>query len=183
VPEYVELHCHTYFSLLDGASSPEALIKRAAALGHPALAITDHNGLYGAVRFWQAAREQGILPILGAELTLVDRSHIVLLAETRRGYANLCRLISAAQLAGQKGEPKLTLDMLAQHSEGLLGLSACRKGAIARCLLAHDPEGALASAYRPVFEHRAGHIGQEARCGASGHEQHPLCRPFGPALA
>src|SRR5512135_2602969 len=99
---YCELHCHTHYSLLDGASPPEALLDRAAALGMPALAITDHDGLYGAVHFWRAARERGILPVIGAELTLAHGSHLTLLAETQEGYANLSRLISAGQLAGAK---------------------------------------------------------------------------------
>ena len=160
---YVELHCHSYFSLLDGASSPEALVEQAAALGYPALALTDHNGLYGAVRFWQAAQTHGIQAIIGAEVTLaggapgtaavefgdrydpetaghnpVDGSHLVLLAETQDGYANLCRLLSAGQLAGQKGQPRLSLETLAAHTEGLIGLSGCSEGAVARPLLAGD---------------------------------------------
>jgi error-prone DNA polymerase len=133
--EYVELHCHSTFSMLDGASSPEALVDRAAALGYPALTLTDHNGLYGAVRFWRAAKERGIHPIIGAEITLNDTGHLTLLAETQQGYANLCRLISAGQLAGQKGLPRLTLETLAEHSQGLLCLSGCRQGAIPLALL------------------------------------------------
>ena len=147
-PQYVELHCHSYFSFLDGASSPEALVERAAALGYQALALTDHNGLYGAVRFWQAATQRGIRPIAGAELTLADGHHLIVLAETQTGYANLCRLISTAQLAGQKGQPELTLDILAQHSHGLLCLSGCRKGAIASALLAKDRAAAHSAAER-----------------------------------
>jgi error-prone DNA polymerase len=154
--EYVELHCHSYFSLLDGASSPEALVERAAALGYRSLALTDHDGLYGAVRFWQAAREHGIKPIVGAELTLADGQHLTLLAETQSGYASLCRLISAGQLAGQKGQPRLTLDTLAEHTQGLLCLSGCREGAVASSLLAKDKEGALSAAacLREVFADR-----------------------------
>ena len=154
--EYAELHCHSYFSLLDGASSPEALVERAAALGYRSLALTDHDGLYGAVRFWQAAREYGIKPIFGAELTLADGQHLTLLAETQSGYANLCRLISAGQLAGQKGQPRLTLDTLAEHAQGLLCLSGCREGAVASSLLAKDKEGALSAAacLREVFADR-----------------------------
>ncbi len=133
---YVELHCHSCFSLLDGASSPEALVRRAAALGYRALALTDHDGLYGAVRFWQAAREQGVRPIVGAEVALDGLGHLTLLAESRRGYANLCRLLSAGQLAGQKGQPRLTIDTLAQHAEGLIGLSGCREGVVASALRA-----------------------------------------------
>ena len=145
---YVELHCHSYFSLLDGASSPEALIHRAARLGYRALALTDHDGLYGAVRFWQAAREQGIKALVGAEVLLEDAHHLTLLAETRSGYANLCRLISTGQLAGQKGAPHLTLDTVAQHAPGLFCLSGCRKGAVASALLARN--GAPPAAGRDV---------------------------------
>ena len=136
--EYIELHCHSCFSLLDGASSPEALVDRAVALGYPALALTDHDGLYGAIRFWRAATERGIKPLIGAEVALTDHGHLTLLAETQQGYANLCRLLSAGQLAGQKGQPRFTLEMLARHVDGLLCLSGCRQGAIASALLAQD---------------------------------------------
>jgi error-prone DNA polymerase len=143
---YVELHCHSYFSLLSGASSPEALVERAHALGYPALALTDHDGLYGAVRFWQAAREVGCKPIFGAEVRLVDGEHLTLLAETQAGYANLCRLISAGQLAGEKGHPQLAFQTVAAHAEGLLCLSGCRQGAVARALLDEDESRALQAA-------------------------------------
>ena len=151
---YVELHCHSYYSLLDGASSPKALVEQAAALGYPALALTDHDGLYGAVRFWQAAREQGIKPIVGAEVAMTamppeargTSGHLTLLAEDRRGYANLCRLLSAGHLAGQKGRPKFTVETLAANAAGLVCLSGCRQGAIASALLAGDEEKARRTA-------------------------------------
>src|SRR5579864_1869330 len=95
---YAELHLHTNFSFLDGASHPDDLMGRAAALGLPALAITDHDGLYGAARFAVAARERQIKAIVGTELTLDGGYHITLLARDSDGYANLCRLLSAAQL-------------------------------------------------------------------------------------
>src|SRR5512142_1807473 len=135
---YSELHCHTYYSLLDGASSPEALLDRAAELGMPALGVTDHDGLYGVVHFWRAARERGIHPVIGAELTLAHGSHLTLLAETQAGYANLSRLISAGQIAGSKGAPRLTIEDVARHADGLLCLSGCRQGAVAQALLAGD---------------------------------------------
>jgi len=100
--EYAELHCHRYFSLLDGASSPEELVTRAAELGLRALALTDHDSLAGAVRFWTAARHAGLHAIAGAEVTMEDGHHLTLLAETQAGYANLCRLITAARLEGDK---------------------------------------------------------------------------------
>jgi DNA polymerase III alpha subunit len=93
---FVELHCHSAYSFLDGASLPEELAVRAAELGYEALALTDHDGLYGSLEFAHAAKHFGIRPITGAELTLADRSHVTLLVETPRGYANLCRLITAA---------------------------------------------------------------------------------------
>ncbi|UCC64842.1 MAG: error-prone DNA polymerase [Anaerolineae bacterium] len=160
MPErYAELHCHSYYSLLDGASSPEALVEHAAALGYPALALTDHNGLYGAVRFWQAARQRGIKPVIGAEVTLDDacparpersrrKSQLTLLAKNQQGYANLCRLISAGQLSGQKGQPQLTLEVIERHSDGLLCLSGCRRGAVASALLAKDEAKARQAAGR-----------------------------------
>jgi len=132
------LHCHTHYSLLDGASSPEALLDRAVALGMPALAATDHDGLSGAVEFWRAAQERGVHPVIGAELTLAHGSHLTLLAETQAGYANLCRLISRGQLAGSKGAPVLTIADVAQHAGGLLCLSGCPQGAVAQSVLAGD---------------------------------------------
>ncbi len=147
-PDYVELHCHSYFSLLDGASSPEALVERAAALGYSALALTDRDGLYGAVRFWRAAQERGMQAIVGTEVTLGSGDHLTLLAENQRGYANLCRVISAGQLAGQKGEPRLTPETLAAHAEGLLCLSGYHRGAVASALLARDEAGARQAAGR-----------------------------------
>jgi error-prone DNA polymerase len=100
---YVELHCHSNYSMLDGASHPEDLIARAKELGMEALAITDHDGLYGAVRFWQAATREGIHPIIGSEVTLEGGYHLTLLAKDRTGYANLCRLISASHLGTGNG--------------------------------------------------------------------------------
>src|SRR5439155_5882260 len=93
---YIELHAHSAYSFLDGASLPEELAVQAAELGYPALALTDHDGLYGSLEFAHAAKHFGVRPITGAELTLADRSHVTLLVETPTGYANLCRLITAA---------------------------------------------------------------------------------------
>jgi DNA polymerase III alpha subunit len=147
---YCELHCHTHYSLLDGASSPEALLDWAAALGMPALAITDHDGLYGVVPFWRAARLRGIHPVIGAEVTLSYGSHLTLLAETQAGYANLSRLISAGQLApaAAKCHPYLTIEDVARHAEGLLCLSGCRRGAVAQAVLADDEARARRTAGR-----------------------------------
>src|SRR5438477_7407779 len=93
---YVELHAHSAYSFLDGASLPEELAVRAAELGYETLALTDHDGVYGSLEFAHAAKHFGVRPITGAELTLADRSHVTLLVESAPGYANLCRLITAA---------------------------------------------------------------------------------------
>lgn len=154
MPEaYVELHAHSNFSLLDGASFPEELAQQAAAVGMPALALTDHDAVYGAMRFVEAAEEAGIHPILGAEMTLDDGAHLTLLVEDETGWHNLCRLISAARLNAPKGEAALPVHVLAEHTAGLVALSGCRQGRIPRALLAHDYEEArrLAGELRDLF--------------------------------
>src|SRR5215207_2167109 len=93
---YVELHSHSSYSFLDGASLPEELAVRAAELGYEALALTDHDGLYGSLEFATAAKAFGVRPITGAELTLSGGAHVTVLVESRRGYSNLCRLLTAA---------------------------------------------------------------------------------------
>lgn len=150
---YVELHCHSNFSLLDGADHPETLVTRAAELEMPALALTDHDALYGAVRFAEAARRQGVRPIFGAELTLVNGHHLTLLVENDAGWRNLCRLISRARHNASKGEAALPVEALARHSTGLIALSGCRRGEIATALRHNDWQRAVAMAqyYRELF--------------------------------
>src|SRR4029453_13452715 len=121
---YVELHAHSSYSFLDGASLPEELAVRASELGHPALALTDHDGVYGSLEFAYAARAVGVRAITGAEATLADGSHLTLLVETPRGYANLCRLLTAAH-ARERLNPGLDPDLLAELNEGLVCLSGC----------------------------------------------------------
>ena len=108
VPDYVELHCHSNFSLLDGSSHQEEIAARAKEPGMPAITITDHEGLYGAAHFSRACEEVGVKPIVGAEVTLTTGHHAVLLARNNAGWSNLCRLVSAAQLSGQKGLARYT---------------------------------------------------------------------------
>jgi error-prone DNA polymerase len=147
---YVELHCHSNFSLLDGASHPEDLVSRAADLGMPALALTDHDGLYGAIRFYKACIKAGIKPVIGAEIALGDGNHITLLARNNKGYANLCRLITRAQLKNKKGSPALDLSGLARHSSGLICLSGCRRGEIASLILSRQVKKAYEVAKRYI---------------------------------
>src|ERR671938_718283 len=99
---YIELHAHSAYSFLDGASLPEELAIRAAELGYPALALTDHDGVYGSLEFAHAAKAFGVRPITGAEVTLADGSHVTLLVETAEGYANLCRLLTAAHAGARR---------------------------------------------------------------------------------
>src|SRR6266567_3345492 len=126
---YIELHCHSAFSFLDGASLPEQLALTASQLGYPALALTDHNGLYGAMAFAQESKQLGLQAITGAELTLLDGSHVTLLAETPEGYANLCRLITEAHLGrADRRDPRLEFASLEARHAGLIVLSGCRNG-------------------------------------------------------
>jgi error-prone DNA polymerase len=125
-PQYIELHAHSAYSFLDGASLPEELAVRAAELGYPALALTDHDGVYGSLEFAFAARAVGVRAITGAEATLADGSHLTLLVETPRGYANLCRLLTASH-ARERLNPGLEPDLLVELNEGLVCLSGCAR--------------------------------------------------------
>ena len=146
--EYVELHAHSNFSLLDGACFPGELVEAARIKGMTALALTDHNGLYGVPRFCRSARAAGIKPIVGAELTLDDACHITLLVKDARGYGNLSRLVTSAQLSGSKGNPRLAFAHIAELSGGLICLSGCKKGEIASLLLQGKKEDAQKAALR-----------------------------------
>ena len=141
---YVELHAHSAYSFLDGASLPEELAIRAAELDYPALALTDHDGVYGSLEFAHAAKAVGLRSITGAEATLADGSHVTLLVETPRGYANLCRLLTAAH-AQERLDPRLDPALLAEQNEGLVCLSGCAR----RGLAVRDPNAAarLAGAF------------------------------------
>src|SRR6266705_2221258 len=121
---YAELHCHSAFSFLDGASLPEDLVATAHELGYAALALTDRNGLYGSMAFAQAAKPLGLQAITGAELTLLDGCHVTLLVETPEGYANLCRLITEAHLGREdRRDPRLDFASLEARNTGLIVLS------------------------------------------------------------
>ncbi|MCH7697562.1 MAG: error-prone DNA polymerase [Chloroflexi bacterium] len=149
---YVELHCHSCFSFREGASTPLELVLQARKLGYPALALTDHDGLAGAMEFAQTAKEWEVQPIIGSEITFQSGTHLTLLAETPRGYANLSRLLSIAHLESPRGEPSLDPAALEGHTEGLIALSGCQHGEVPR-LASHDAVGARAAAqrYRDLF--------------------------------
>src|SRR5437899_788582 len=153
---YIELHCHSAYSFLDGASLPEQLALTAANLGYQALALTDHNGIYGAMAFAQEAKSLGLQAITGAELTLLDGSHVTILAETPEGYANLCRLITEAHLRrADRRDPRLEFAALEALHEGLIVLSGCRDGFLPQLLRREGRAAARACAERcrAVFGH------------------------------
>ena len=152
---YAELHCHSAFSFLDGASHPQELAGEAAAQGHTALALTDHDGLHGAMEMAQALKRTPVRHITGAEMTMEDGSHLTLLCETRQGYRNLCRLITEAHADTRSsrnreaGDPVTTYDSLERHAAGLVCLSGCaRHGAVARAVEAGRHAEAAAAARR-----------------------------------
>ncbi len=151
---YIELHCHSAFSFLDGASLPEQLALTASQLGYPALALTDHHGLYGSMAFAQESQKLGLQAITGAELTLLDGAHVTLLAETPEGYANLCRLITEAHLGrADRRDPRLDFASLEARHAGLIVLSGCRNGLLPGVLRRDGPAAArrLAERCRAVF--------------------------------
>ncbi len=159
---YVELHCHSAYSFLDGASDPAELAATAAELGHGALALTDHDNVCGTMEFAHACKGVGVRPIIGCELTVeVPRRlprpvHVTLLVESAKGWASLCRLITGAHHGTREGAgmrealpPSLPIDELERHTEGLVCLSGCaRDGAVAGCWERGDPAGATHLAER-----------------------------------
>ncbi len=153
---YVELHAHSCWSLREGASRTDELIDRALALDYPALAVTDHDNLYGAMEFAKAARERKLKPITGCEITLGqdggETSHLTLLAADIEGYRNLCRLLSRAYGTFGKDEPRIEKAWLFEMEEGLIVLSGCGESELAR-LAASKPEGWRKAAMQLVEEY------------------------------
>lgn len=151
---FVHLHCHSPFSLLDGADSVEALVAQAAMYGMPAIALTDHDTIAGLPTFHRWAATYGIKPISGAEITLEDGSHVTLLAQTRVGYRHLCEVLTSAYSGpGDRLSPRVREETLLACGQGLIVLSGCRRGPVARRILRRDYQGARAWAdrYRTVF--------------------------------
>ncbi len=154
---FVHLHVHSEYSLLDGLPHIDELLEAAKRMGMPALAITDHGAMYGAIEFYLKAREKGVKPIIGCEVYIAPRRmqdrdpkldksqfHLVLLAMNNTGYQNLIKIATAAQLEGFYYKPRIDKEFLASHSEGLIALTACGSGEIPRLIL----EGKLDEAYR-----------------------------------
>ncbi|MGM0688705.1 MAG: DNA polymerase III subunit alpha [Bacillota bacterium] len=163
---FVHLHCHSEYSLLDGAARVDKMIGRAVELGMPALAVTDHGTMFGIIDFYRAAKAAGIKPILGCEIYVSHRSrfqkeakiddsqyHLVLLAENDTGYRNLMRLVSAGYLEGFYYKPRVDRELLEECSEGLIALSACLAGEIPTMILNGQLEKAFEAAryYRDLF--------------------------------
>ena len=157
---FVHLHVHTQYSLLDGTIRLDNLFKRAKEYQMPAVAMTDHGNIFGAIDFYQHARKYGIKPIIGCELYVAPRSrfdknaqaagegsqHLLVLVKDSEGYKNLMRLVTAAYLEGFYYRPRVDKELLTSCSEGLIGLSACLHGEIGSLLLKKNKEAAVAVA-------------------------------------
>ena len=161
---FVHLHCHTDYSLLDGACDIDQLMAITVEQKMPAVAMTDHGNLFGAVKFYNAAKNAGVNPIIGCEVYVSQQghktrsesdryNHLVLLCENQEGYRNLINLVSTGYLDGFYYKPRIDLDLLSQHSKGLIALSACLRGQLAETILADKYEDArrLAYTYSDIF--------------------------------
>jgi len=167
IPPFIHLHTHTEYSVLDGALRLADLVKAAKLMNMPAVAITDHGNIFGAVSFFRLAKEQKIKPILGCEMYVAPGSrqdktpdqnrpshfHLVLLVKDERGYKNLCQLISKSYIEGFYYKPRIDKELLASHAEGLIALSACLKGEISYFLEMDREEEAQRAAreYAQIF--------------------------------
>jgi DNA polymerase III subunit alpha len=163
--QFVHLHLHTDYSMLDGACDVQLLCKRAKELGMPAVAMTDHGNIFGAVHFVNAAKEVGIKPIVGCELYICKKedhraepqgdsyNHLLVLAENEEGYRNLVKICSEASLNGFYYKPRISKKFLAEHSKGLIGLSACLKGEVAERLTEgkYDAARVAAKSFEDIF--------------------------------
>ena len=174
--EFVHLHLHTEFSLLDGACRIDELLDQAQQLKMPALAVTEHGNMFSSVVFHDAARKRGINPILGCEVYVApgdrrDKSgtpgetanHLVLLAENEKGFKNLIKLVSSGYTEGFYYKPRIDKELLAQHAEGLIGLSSCLKGEVASEIRAEQAKKAIAAAAH-VSRHPRRRATSSSRC-------------------
>ncbi|MGH9565921.1 MAG: PHP domain-containing protein, partial [Candidatus Angelobacter sp.] len=158
MPEFVHLHLHTDYSLLDGACGVDGLVKRVSEIGQRAVAMTDHGNIYGTVEFVTAADKAGIKPIVGCELYICKKddhrappegdsyNHLLVLAENEEGYRNLMKITSEASLHGFYYKPRISKKFLAEHARGLIGLSGCLAGEVCENFLAEKYEAGKAAA-------------------------------------
>jgi DNA polymerase-3 subunit alpha len=165
--QFVHLHLHTQYSLLDGANQIAPLVEQVKTFGQPAVAITDHGNMFGAVDFYQKAQAAGVKPIIGCEAYLApgsrfskdsalahnDYYHLILLAANRTGYQNLIKLVSKAYLEGFYYKPRMDKELLVEHHEGLIALSGCLSGEVPYLIGQKDMEGAIRTAgeYQEIF--------------------------------
>src|SRR5919106_623419 len=166
--DFVHLHVHSEYSLLDGAAQLDQLVKKAKALEFPALALTDHGNLFGAIDFYEACKKSGVKPIVGCELYVAPgsrferspqdggyegASHCTVLVRNDAGYRNLIKLVSKAYLEGFYYKPRVDRELLAQHADGLLVLSGCLNSEVSRAISAGDVAKATQTAgwYQEVF--------------------------------
>src|ERR1700678_727551 len=166
--EFTHLHLHTDYSLLDGACDVEKLVAHVDKIGQKAVAITDHGNIYGAVHFFEAAKAQGVKPILGCELYICPQEdhrappekdkyhHLLVLAENEEGYRNLIRITSEASLHGFYRKPRISKRYLAENSKGLIATSGCLSGELCEILSGEAPGGyekakAVAQQYQDIF--------------------------------
>jgi DNA polymerase III subunit alpha len=166
--QFVHLHLHTDYSMLDGACDVERLVQRVKELGMPAVAMTDHGNIFGAVHFVNAAHKAGVKPIVGCELYVCKKddhniertppdgdtyNHLLVLAENEEGYRNLAKITSEASLRGFYYKPRVSKNFLAEHSKGLIGLSGCLKGEVAERLMEdnYDAARSAAATYSDIF--------------------------------
>lgn len=164
--EFVHLHVHSHYSLLDGLGTPKALVKRAKEMGMEALALTDHGAMYGAIEFYKAAKDEGIKPLIGVEMYIAPRKqtdkvskldsspyHLILIAKNLEGYRNLMKLDSIAHLEGFYYKPRVDKETLKKYSKGLVATSACLAGEIPRQLLNNDTDNAkkILKQYQDIF--------------------------------
>jgi DNA polymerase-3 subunit alpha len=188
--QFVHLHLHTDYSLLDGACDVEKLCQRVKELGMPAVAMTDHGNIFGAVHFVNAAHKYGVKPIIGCELYICKKNdhniertppdgdtynHLLVLAENEEGYRNLVKITSEASLHGFYYKPRVSKQFLAEHSRGLIGLSGCLKGEVAERLMEgkYDAARAAASTYRDIFGNGNFYLEIQDQGLAMEHKIHP----------
>src|SRR3989304_3435606 len=158
---FVHLHTHSHYSLLDGLSKIKDLVREAARMEMPALALTDHGNLYGAIEFYKAAQAGGIKPIIGVEAYIMPEKentsdryfHVILLCQNETGWKNLLKLITHANFEGFYYKPHINKNFLRQHNEGLIALSACLSGEVGRNILNNQTAEAerVARGYGRIF--------------------------------